>query len=103
MRELFRRARVLQGAQRADPLGEVAVVVSAREMGELEMRVDVDEAGDERAIGELELPRLRWPGDVRLGADGGEDATLVNENGAVLDGRRRDGVHGARTNAEHVR
>lgn len=34
-------------------------------------------------------------------ADGGDPAVVTNENGAILYGRRRHGMHDLRANAEH--
>lgn len=34
-------------------------------------------------------------------ADRGDATVIINENGAVLNGRRRDGVHELRSNTQH--
>jgi len=35
-----------------------------------------------------------------MGADGGDAARVINQNGAVLEGRRRDGMNPASSNAK---
>src|SRR5713226_4784448 len=97
--KLLRGRRVLERAQRADPAGELALRILAGEVGQLEVGVGVDESGNEAGFRESELPHSRGRGNEWLRSYGGDDAAVVNENGAVLDGRRRDGVHEACTDA----
>ncbi len=99
--KLLRGRRVLEGAQRADPAGELALRILAGEVGQLEVGVGVDESGNEAGFRESELPHSRGRGNEWLRSYGGDDAAVVNENGAVLDGRRRDGVHKACTDTQH--
>src|SRR5437773_580519 len=92
---------VLQRAERGDPGGEVALRVLVGEVRQLEVCVCVDEAGDEAGVRKRELTGPRRRGDEGMGADGGDGATVVNENGAVLDGRRGNRMHGPGMDAEH--
>src|SRR2546426_4693575 len=101
--ELLRRRGVLERAEGANPPGEPALGVPPGEMGELEVGMTVDESLDDGAVGELKLPRAVGRGHRRGGAHRRELPTVVNENGAVCDGRRRHGVHGAGAEAEHPR
>src|SRR3989449_7056250 len=98
--ELVGRGRVLQLADAVDPRGEPGLWIPSREVHELEMGVTVDETGDQRGIGELERPRAGRRGDAGVRADGRDLARVVNENGAVRDRRRRDGMHRARADAQ---
>jgi len=99
--ELVGGRGVLQGAERADPWGELALRVLVGEVRQLEVCVCVDEAGDEAGVRKRELTGPRRRGDEGMGADGGDGATVVNENGAVLDGRRGNRMHGPGMDAEH--
>src|SRR5207253_950067 len=100
--ELLGRGRVFQGPDRSDPAGELALRVPAGEMGELEVGVRVDEARDEDGVGELDPAGPGGEGYIRVRPDRGDPAIVRNENGAVRDGRRRDRMDRARTNAEHL-
>src|SRR5207245_2260873 len=100
--ELLGRGRVFQGPERSDPAGELGVRVTAGEMGELEVGVRVDEARDEDGVGELDPAGPGGEGYIRVRPDRGDPAIVRNENGAVRDGRRRDRMDRARTNAEHL-
>src|SRR6266480_1350203 len=99
--ERFRGGGVLEGAERADPRREVALRILAGEVSQLEVRVCVDEAGNETGLRKVELPGSPRRGYARMRADGGDGAAIVNENGAVLDGRRRHRMHEAGANAQH--
>jgi hypothetical protein len=101
-RELLRRRRVFQRADRANPRRELGLLVPSGQVGELEMRVRVDEARDEARFGKLPLQCSLGPGDQGVGADRGDRPVIVYENGAVLDGRRRYGMHDAGAEAEHM-
>ena len=90
---------ILERADRADPVGERGLGVLAREVCQLEVGVRVDESGDEARAGKLERARAGRRRDQRCGTNSGDDAAVVNENGAVLDGRRRDGMDRARADA----
>jgi len=63
--------------------------------------VCVDETRDEAGVRKRELTGPRRRGHEGMGADGGDSATVVNENGAVLDGRRGNRMHGPGMDAEH--
>ncbi len=69
-----------------DPLGEVTQpVAEARVDGVFEMRVSVDEAGDDHRV------RVMRPGpELRGPADGG-DAAVLDHHCAALDRRALDG------------
>src|SRR2546425_6062434 len=82
--ELVGGRGVLQGAERADPAGELALRVLVGEVRQLEVRVRVDEARDEAGVRKRELTGPRRRGNEGMGTDGGDGATVVNENGAVL-------------------
>src|SRR3989449_5234009 len=99
--ELVGGRGVLQGAERADPAGELALRVLVGEVRQLEVRVRVDEARDEAGVRKRELTGPRRRGNEGMGTDGGDGATVVNENGAVLDGRRGNRMHGPGMDAEH--
>src|SRR5213079_1643349 len=101
--ELVGGRGVLEGAERADPAGELALRVLVGEVRQLEVRVCVDETRDEAGVRKRELTGPRRRGHEAMGAYGGDSATIVNENGAVLDGRRGNRMHGPGTDAEHER
>src|SRR6266516_61078 len=89
--ERFRGGGVLEGAERADPRREVALRILAGEVSQLEVRVCVDEAGNETGLRKVELPGSPRRGHARMRADGGDGAAIVNENGAVRNRWRRYG------------
>lgn len=64
------------------------------------MRVAVDQARNEDRVGELEALRASGSGDTGMVAKGGDLAFCVNKNGAVLEGRRRDGMNPASSDTE---
>jgi hypothetical protein len=66
------------------------------------MSVSVHQTRDEHGISKLERLALQRRGDVKMWADGGNAAVVTYENGAVLDRRRRDGMHLTRADAEHA-
>src|SRR3989449_11490855 len=101
--ELVGGRGVLQGAERADPAGELALRVLVGEVRQLEVRVRVDEARDEAGVRKRELTGPRRRGNGGMAADGGDGATVVNGNGAGLDGRRRDRLQRARAEAQDAR
>src|SRR2546430_4681709 len=58
---------VLQGAERADPAGELALRVLVGEVRQLEVRVRVDEARDEAGVRKRELTGPRRRGNEGMG------------------------------------
>ncbi len=99
--ELLGRGRVFQGPDRSDPARELALRVTAGEMGELEVGVRIDEPRDQHGVQELDAAGPRGIGHLSVCADGGDPAVVRNENGAVRNGRRRDRVDRARADAQH--
>ena len=79
------------------------LVILPGEVRQLEMRVSVDETRDEHGVSELEDFAVRRRGDALVWANRGNHAVISYENGAVLDRRRRDGMHLTRADAEHPR
>ena len=71
-------------------------------MRQLEMGVDVDQPRRQHAVLELELLDIAGRGDARIRTDCGDASVGADENGAVLDRRRRDREDYTRTDAEHA-
>jgi len=94
------RGRFLELAHTPNPGGEFGLRVLATEMRQLQMRVTVDEAGQQLGVGKVERPnaaRRRYTG---IWSDGRDPSSVVNKNGAVLEGRRRDRMHSTSSNPE---
>src|SRR5439155_7713720 len=81
--ELVGGRGVLQGAERADPSGELALRVVPGEVRQLEVRVRVDEARDEAGVRKRELTGSLRRGQVAMGAVGSDGAKVINENMAI--------------------
>src|SRR6266487_2909621 len=98
----LRARRLLQLANAADPREEFGFLVlhATTQVGELEVRVAVDETRQHLCIAKLDRLYATRGRDARVRADGGDPAVCVNKNGAVLEGRRRDGMDPASSNAE---
>ncbi len=104
-RRLVKRLRaggLLELTNAADPREEFSFLVlhATTQVGELEVRVAVDETRHELGIAKLDRLSAARGRDARVRADGGDPAVCVNKNGAVLEGRRRDGMDPASSNAE---
>jgi hypothetical protein len=62
--------------------------------------MSIDQTWDEDCVPKLERLRSRGIGDSGVGANRRDPAFRINENGAVLDRRRRDGVDTPRANPQ---
>src|SRR5207247_8282349 len=100
--EFWQPRPVLELTDAADPRAKLRGRHASREMGELEMRVTVDEPGDEDAVREFSDLHSRRRGDAGVWAGGFGAAVASNENGAVRNGRRRHRMHRAGPKAQHV-
>ena len=89
--------RLLQRANAPDPVEKLRLVVfrAAAQMRELEMRVAVDEPGHQLRVGELHGACGVRRGHVGIPTHSRDSSGFVNENGAVLEGRRRYGMNPA--------
>src|SRR5690348_38826 len=102
LEKFFGRGVVFQRADRADPGGECGFAIFHGEVGQLEVRVAVDQSRNEGAVREFEPTSSLRCGHGRRRAHRRDLPALVNENGAVCDGRRRDWMHGAGTDIKHA-
>ncbi len=71
-------------------------------MGQLEVGVAIDKAGDEDGFRVLEPLAGFGVGNAGARSDCRDPPGFIYENGAVLDGRRRDGMNRAGADAQHA-
>mgnify|MGYP001379916691 CR=1 FL=1 len=95
------RCGVLKLAEVLDPLNEVGLAVLTRQVGELEVRVRVDEPRGENRVPELQLLRVARRRDLAVRTHRCDAPVRPDEDGAVLDRRRRDRIHHASPDTEH--
>src|SRR5882724_12466424 len=76
-------APVLELAQSPDPGCEVVVLDLASEAGELEVGVNVDEAGNDRGAGKVACEHTLGPGDAGVRSDSRDAAVRSDEDRAV--------------------
>src|SRR5260370_39716331 len=93
--ERFGARCVLELANAADPFDELRLVVpgTTTQVRQLEMRVAIDETGHQYVIWKFKRFTVGGTGDTGMVVHGGNPPARIHENGAVLDGRRRDGMH----------
>src|SRR5947199_98131 len=82
--------------------GSLTVYGACGEMGQLEVGVAIDKAGDDDGLRVLAPLAAFGVGNAGARSDRRDAAALVNKNGAVLDGRRRDGMNRAGADAQHA-
>ena len=75
---------------------------AATQLSQLEMRVTVHEARKELRIGEMHGACGVRRGHVSIPTNSRDSSGSVNQNGAVLEGRRRDGMDPASPDAKQV-
>src|SRR5207302_11483952 len=100
--ERLRAGRRFELANAADPREKFRFVVlrTAAHMRELQMRVAVHETGNENRVRKLEGLGVVGTGDAGMVAHGSNSARVIHENGAVLEGRRRDRMNPASSNTK---
>src|SRR2546426_750533 len=100
----LRAGRVFQLANAADPFEKLrfGVLRTAAEMRELQVRVAIDEPGHQLRVGKMQRVGARGLRHAIVRADGRDPAVCVNKNGAVLAGRRRDGMNPASSDPKHL-
>src|SRR2546425_5563775 len=86
---------VLELTNTADPLDELGLVVldTATEMGQLEMRVAIDQTRYEDVVWKFKGSSGLGNGDTRMVVHCSNPPARTHENGALLHGPRRDGMH----------
>ncbi len=62
------------------------------QLGQLEMRVAIDETRHQHVIWKFKRFTIGGNGDTGMVVHCGNPPACIHENGAVLDGRRRDGM-----------
>ena len=72
------------GRDRPEAVGEFEEAVAA-DVGGSEMRVHVDQPGDERLAGEVDMLDVRAPADGPRIGDRADPAGVVHEDGGALD------------------
>src|SRR5437867_986881 len=89
------RSCVLELTNTADPLDELGLVVldTTTQMGQLEMRVAIDQTRYEDVVWKFKCSSGLGNGDTGMVVHCSNPPARIHENGAVLDGRRRDGMH----------
>ena len=89
--------RDLRALESRDPFAKGEILEQPAKDGELEMRVRVDEAREQRAVAEVAVGAV---GSVVARADV-DDASRELDHRAVANRRRRDGEHPSRVVANH--
>src|SRR2546422_122451 len=95
---------VLELSNTADPLDELGLVVldTTTQPCQLEMRVTIDETRHQHVIWKFKRFTIGGNGDTRMVVHRSNPPARIHENGAVLDGRRRDGMHPTSSDPEHA-
>ena len=89
--------RALDAIETQDPAREVQILEKAAHQGELEVRVSVDEPGQQDGVAEVAIVAARRV-DSRSDI---HDPPIRDHDGAMLDRRRADGKHPSRVIADH--
>src|SRR5437667_80917 len=95
---------VLELTNTADPLDELGLVVldTTTQMGQLEMRVAIDQTRYEDVVWKFKCSSGLGNGDTGMVVHCSNPPARIHENAAVLDGRRRDGMHPPSPDPEHL-
>src|SRR5690349_2113994 len=98
----FRAGGVLELSNAADPGEKLGLIVldASTQVRELEVRVAIDEAGQQLRVGEMQGLRVSRLRHLRIRSDRRDPAVCINKNGAVLVRRRRNWIDNARANSQ---